>query len=776
MYNFFNNRALSALMISSIALTTVACTHQETEDKNSLPEPTVSTNLSEPDINKDTESQNEEPIANNISEPNDNHQVKTSDSVDTHVSSHSTGSGSLHKNHFAENSSVSQNFHSNLSESQTPVNITLPLVSSLNSPSSQKTENTALTDAQEALYSMEKDKSNDENNKVKDENVVPDEKDYAKGRTVESSQDAAIDVVENLDELFNTSSSGDEATFEIPEVSSKDDFDAVYAQWVTQKDEVKNRLTLADKAVADATNRLHEKTSEHENLVARVNDAQTAFDKAKHDYEKAVENQQISQAESEDQLKKNLQEAKQELSQAKSDEANAQTALIKAQEDASRVQADKSKAVAKLEAIDAGITSLDKRIEANNAEKTTLESQKTPTKRTDFSVDEYQVLVAQAVIEMVNAYRVENGVAPLRTHDTFNYSAQAWSEQMAHDGKNVPAFEFGDAFRHSPNTWGASGENIAGMFMGSPEQLEKNDWAYVPGELFELWRNSPAHNEAMLGVQSQGIGVGVVVDEYGRVWATTQFFKEDTQFTSGARVRMDKGTEQALMSGKDFYVAEGAMNVLDVNWTAPKDTKGANPDYQYIKNGRASQEEKVRGLSHGVDDSVKLSTSGADASQRAQIDSRIVQLDESNAQFMSQKNDAVAKKQQVLNEIDGFERAQDLADKRVTEAEEAVSASRESVAQAELNVIDAQSKADGGVVVSDVTVEDEAIFNAAEQELVSLQDRLAESQATVDEAQQDLTNAIVSRSMVQEEYDTVAKSEPSKQVDDSGIKEVSFDD
>lgn len=776
MYNLINNRALSALMISSIALTTVACAHQETEDKNSLPEPTVSTNLSESDINKDTESQNEEPIANNISEPKDNHQAKTPDSVDTHVSSHSTGSGFLHKNQFAENSSVSENLHSNLSESQTTAHLALPLVSSLNIPSPQKAENPASTGAHEALYSMEKNKSNGENNKVKDVNVVPEGKNNTDGHAVESSQDVAIDVVENLDELLNTSSSDDEATFEIPEVSSKDDFDAVYAQWVLQKDEVKNRLSLADKAVADATNRLHEKTFGHENLVARVNDAQTAFDKAKHDYEKAVKNQQSSQAESEAQLKKNLQEAKQALSQAKVNEANAQTALIKAQEDASRVQADKSKAVAKLEAIDAGIASLDKRIEANNAEKTTLEAQKTPTKRTDFSVNEYQVLVAQAVIEMVNAYRVENGVAPLRTHDTFNYSAQAWSEQMARDGKNVPASEFGDAFRHSPKTWGASGENIAGMYMGSPEQLDKRDWAYVPGELFELWRNSPAHNEAMLGVQAQGVGVGVVVDEHGRVWATTQFFKEDTQFTSGARVRMDKGTEQALMSGKDFYVAEGAMNVLDVNWATPKDTKGVNPDYQYIKNGRASQEEKVRGLSHGVDDSVKLFTSGADASQRAQVDSRIVQLDESNAQFMSQKSDAVARKQQVLNEIDGFERAQDLADKRVMEAEESVSASRESVAQAELSVVDAQSKADGGVVTSDVTVETGAIFNAAEQELVSLQDRLAESQANVDEAQSELTDAIVSRSVVQEDYDTVVNGEPSQQVDDSGVEEVSFGD
>lgn len=776
MYNLINNRALSALMISSIAMTTVACAHQETEDKNSLPEPTVSTNLSESDINKDTESQNEEPIANNISEPKDNHQAKTPDSVDTHVSSHSIGSGFLHKNRFAENPSVSQNLHSGLPESKTPVNVTLPLVSSLNSPSSQNTENTALTDAHEALYSMEKNKSNDENNKVKDGNAVPDEKDYANGRTVESSQDAAIDVVENLDELLNTSSSNDKTAFEIPEVSSKDDFDTVYAQWVLQKGEVENRLALADKAVTDATNKLHEKTSEHENLVARVNDAQIAFDRAKHDYEKAVKNQQISQAESEAQLKKNFQEAKQALSQAKANEANAQTALIQAQEDASRVQADKSKAVAKLEAIDAGIASLDKRIEANNVEKATLEAQKYPTKRTDFSADEYQVLVAQAVIEMVNAYRVENGVAPLRTHDTFNYSAQAWSEQMARDGKNVPASEFGDAFRHSPKTWGASGENIAGMYMGSPEQLEKRDWAYVPGELFELWRNSPAHNEAMLGVQAQGVGVGVVVDEHGRVWATTQFFKEDTQFTSGARVRMDKGTEQALMSGKDFYVAEGAMDVLDVNWTAPKDTKGVNPDYQYIKNGRASQEEKVRGLSHGVDDSVRLSTSGADVSQRAQIDSRIAQLDESNAQFMSQKNDAVAKKQQVLNEIDGVERAQDLADKRVMEAEENVSASRESVVQAELSVVDAQSKADGGVVNSDVTVEAEAIFNAAEQELVSLQDQLTESQATVDEAQSELTDALVSRSVVQEEYNTVVNVEPSQQDVDSGVEEVSFDD
>lgn len=771
MYNLINNRALSALMISSIALTTVACAHQETEDKNSLSEPSVSTQVAEND-SKTSDAPRDKVTSNDTQEKNTrsvNNLGKTtptlsrpSTSLSTDLSSKNFSSGDSRSPYVRYNDS--SNFSAKgFNESHPSIRAThgmnLPLVNTLGTPSSSGVENTSFSDAQATPYTANSDKSNHRYNEVNAGfsgtfPVVDSHVDVE-----EDTVERVVDTVETLDQHLDDSSSSDNL-IEIPKVDSETDVTDIYNQWTAQKNDAASRLADADKAVSDATGILRETTAEYDRLVVRVNEANEAFNKANDEYEKAVESQRIAQQEGESHLKDALDVAKQNLAQAKVDEANAKTALVKAQEDMSRVEAEKSKAVAKLEAIDAGISSLDKRIEANESEKVKLEAQKTPSVRDDFSQEEYQILVAQAVIEMVNTYRVENGVAPLRTHDTFNYSARAWSEQMASDGKSVPASEFGDAFRHSPKTWGASGENIAGMYVGYPENLDKRDWAYVSKELFELWRNSPSHNEAMLGVQAQGVGVGVVVDDYGRVWATAQFFKEDTQFTSGARVNMDKGTQQALNSGKDFYMAQGAMDVLGVDWFVPRDTNGAHPDYQYIKNGRGSQEDKVRGLSHGVDDSVKLVTDGADASQRAQIYSRIAQLNEANAGFWSQKEDAVAKRQQVESEVDGFGRAHELATKRADEAEADVAKASERVAIAEAEVKNAQDAVNSGV---DHTVSSDVIVarDVAEKELTSVQGQLEQSKSEVADAQNVLTDAIVARSNAQVEYDGIVAAEPS---------------
>lgn len=749
MNNFLNNRALSALMISSIALTTVACANQNSNDENQLPEPSISSETPDkkPDHSKKPDKSAEKGSGRKDVKNND-----TNTSSNTSLSNQDTQSDAKPQPYV----NYADPYSSKNSQPSTypAQGAGLPLLQAGNAEP-LPVDNETVAESQGSLYKPADEKSNQGTGAEDSAQKPTQPAETADEPATDTSPDTTVDPVEDLDQHTED----DNATIEIPKVNSEDSFNKLYTQWKEKKDEAESRLQDADHAVEEATRVLHDQMAKNDELVARVNEAQAAFDKANFDYEKALEAQQLDVAEAEAMLQKNLATAKQDLSNAKVAAENAKTALIKAQEDVSRVQADKAKVTAKLEAINTGIDSLDKRIEANNAEMAKLENQKVPATRTNFTANEYQTLVAQAVIEMVNAYRAENGVSPLRTHDVYNYSAHAWSQQMAMDGKNVPASEFGDAFRHSPDTWGASGENIAGMYTGHPDSLDKADWAHVSKELFNMWRNSPGHNEAMLATQSQGIGVGVVTDENGRVWATTQFFKEDTQFTSGARVNMDKGTRHALDSGKDFYVAEGAMDVLGVEWSVPKDTNGATPSYQYIMNGRASQEAKLQGLSHGIDDSVQLTTGGVSGSQRAQIDSQIAQLNDSNSKLLAQKHDALGKKHGIESELDKFSRAEELADSRVTNAENDLTQAQENVVKAEEKVVEAQSAVDSGVAEA-VPSELKAVRDSAEQALESAKGQLSDSEVGVADAQQDLTDALLERSNAQAGYATVVAQEP----------------
>lgn len=770
MSNFLNNRALSALMISSIALTTVACADQNSSDENQLPEPSISSNT--PTKKPDRKETPDSPIER---DKENKDAVNNGTTTDTSLSNQGQ--------HAAEPQPYVN--YTNAPAPNTPKPATravqglgLPLLHS-GEVASPAADNNTVPESHGPLYKTTDKKSN-QNKATKGAVQKPAHPAETIGESNSDSLKPDVDPVEDLDQHTEDNS----APIEIPKVNSEDSFNKFYSQWQEKKNEAESRLYNANRNVEEATKALREQTAKRDALLERVKEAQVAFDKANFDYEKALEAQQLDAAETEAALQENLAAAKQSLSDAKKAAENAKTALVKAQEDVSRVQADKAKVSAKLEAINTGIDSIDKRIEANNSEKTRLEQQKVPTTRTDFTAEEYQTLVAQAVIEMVNAYRVENGVAPLRTHDVYNYSAHAWSQQMALDGKNVPASEFGEAFRHSPDTWGASGENIAGMYTGHPDRLDKADWAHVSTELFDMWRNSPGHNEAMLGTQSQGIGVGVVTDENGRVWATTQFFKEDTQFTSGARANMDKSTRHALDSGKDFYIAEGAMNVLGVEWSAPKDTNGATPNYQHIMNGRASQEAKLQGLSRGIDDSVQLTTGRVGSSQREQIDSQIAQLKESNSKLLAQKHDAMGKKDETQAEIDKFDRAEELADSRVANAENELAQAQENVARAEESVVEAQSAVDSGVAET-APSELEAVRDSAEQTLESVKEQVSESEVSIADAQQDLTDALLERSDAQADYDVVVSQEPVQEVSsdstdavDAEVAEesLSFDD
>ena len=756
MYNFFNNKTLSAMLIASVALTTVACAEDTAPVEETTSETSSTSSPSTKPGPTDTAApkKNSEPRAHMKSTPK--HPANESDSpVNTHLSANSSSAGSA-SDPVNPLTSFPLNHDSTLFPSTSG---TLPLIAGTGNADPNS------SDSRDSSYTAKFDVSSRGSSPSADQHVESDNVESDLSDIV----DALIDATEN-DEDFYTP---------VPKVSTEKDAKDVLSEWEVTKEEAEQSANEATEKLNEATQCLKEKEQVYQDAVKRRDAAKVAFkvaQKRHDDLAKASESQANTRVA---EMQSELVRAKKELSHAKQHEASAQSALVKAQQDIVQVRKDKTRVQSKLDAIDAGIASLDRRIEANEARKAELENSTVSDVRDDFSADEYQMLVSQAVIEMINEYRVENGASPLRTHDVYNHSAQSWSDQMAKDGEGEPAYSFGDAFRHSPGTWGASSENIAGNFTAGKQDMTRADWAALPGELFTQWRDSVGHNENMLRSTSQGVGVGVTVDDAGRVWATTQFFVEDTEFASGARMDMDKATSHALNSGEDFYVAQGAKDVLGVQWQAPKGTKGAEVNYQHLQGGRKSQDALVEGLERGVDSRVQVNTVPVSGADRDRVDAEVADIDEAVVGFASQRHDAVSQRSVVEGELEQVQRAEALAEKRVDEAETDVAESQKAVKEAERAVVQASAvpvEVDASVPGEAVVARDEAkvAWDVAEQEVVV-------AQQGVDEAQSVVSEALVQKSQADEVLQEVLDKEP---VVESGVDDevdaeddvVSFDD
>jgi uncharacterized protein YkwD len=121
----------------------------------------------------------------------------------------------------------------------------------------------------------------------------------------------------------------------------------------------------------------------------------------------------------------------------------------------------------------------------------------------------------QAFVELINAYRSENGVPSLSSSPALNSAARWMSEDMAANdrfdhtdslGRNL--LERTADFGYNYNTW--KGENLAAG----------TDTATYA---FETWRDSPAHDSNMLDPNFVAIGVARAYDShstYGWYWTT----------------------------------------------------------------------------------------------------------------------------------------------------------------------------------------------------------------------------------------------------------------
>lgn len=127
----------------------------------------------------------------------------------------------------------------------------------------------------------------------------------------------------------------------------------------------------------------------------------------------------------------------------------------------------------------------------------------------------------QAVVEMVNAERAAYGLAPLTVDPRLREAARVHSRDMAehdffsHDSPVRGRSSFTDRIKEQGlSKFGAAGENIAMAYYGPSERA---------AGFMEMWMNSEGHRANILTEDFRYIGVGIYVDEAGRVFASQEF-------------------------------------------------------------------------------------------------------------------------------------------------------------------------------------------------------------------------------------------------------------
>lgn len=142
-------------------------------------------------------------------------------------------------------------------------------------------------------------------------------------------------------------------------------------------------------------------------------------------------------------------------------------------------------------------------------------------KSTKPSPNEYvnDVETAKEIVELVNAYREQQGVAPLKSNPGIDKVAVDWSLKMYRcDGGCFAHRPSDQQMKLIPPGATATGENI---LMDSRPYANAHERAV---SFFNSWKNSPGHNANMLREIYTDIGVGVVCGKYGGPCYATQNF------------------------------------------------------------------------------------------------------------------------------------------------------------------------------------------------------------------------------------------------------------
>jgi uncharacterized protein YkwD len=127
--------------------------------------------------------------------------------------------------------------------------------------------------------------------------------------------------------------------------------------------------------------------------------------------------------------------------------------------------------------------------------------------------------IEQGMIQLVNAYRSEHGLAPLKTNGALMRAARAHSRDMAEHDYFDHASQDGEQFAQRLNRfgfrWQSAGEAIA-QASGLTSTTTAADQAIT------MWRQSPPHNRILLtsGFRAVGIGAWCTADSGGGATCT----------------------------------------------------------------------------------------------------------------------------------------------------------------------------------------------------------------------------------------------------------------
>ena len=140
----------------------------------------------------------------------------------------------------------------------------------------------------------------------------------------------------------------------------------------------------------------------------------------------------------------------------------------------------------------------------------------------------------------INEHRTNNGLTPLRFNATASEVAEDWADVTLRNGN--PAH--GGTAKSDPrvaNRTIKTGENVAGEIVGNVDAKT----------IFLSWKNSPAHNSAMLQTDFEVIGLGFNHTASGTMYAVTQFYNfKPGQEPSGA-----------FPTATDYFATTGTLTV-----------------------------------------------------------------------------------------------------------------------------------------------------------------------------------------------------------------------
>ena len=462
--------------------------------------------------------------------------------------------------------------------------------------------------------------------------------------------------------------------------------------------------------------------------------------------------------------KAELDAAEEVLKEAERELVAKQEQLAAAEEDTAALAedvtfAEETAAAANETATAAAAVNADMQQAADSAQAKLADAQAREAAGADYTQEDWERLVADAIVEITNEYRERHGMHPLVTHDVFNDNARDWSGVMSADMQRGDD----DYFRHAAfEDYGHSGENIAYNWLGwpdvSPATADRTQWAKLPEALFTQWRNSTSgHNEGMLNSSQTGIGVGVRVAPNGQAFATMQFYKlsyPTTSYTFGP----DGGSQKANASGVPYYVSTGAREALRTpDLTVDLgDRRQANPTYDGLKRDEIraipARTTSRLGVAVSHDYAAELSINEAGVST-AQLDLDAAEQRDANAQ------DALAQATGVLEAAQ--KRWQDAADRQgLLEGERDALARDEAEAQAALDAAEAElawaQAADQDALAAAVESAQERLTEA-EQSVEDAYELSAAEQMTLDEAEDDVAEAEAELAQVNAQRPTLAQ-------------------